>query len=531
MSRSRVGTLTLTSLAVGMLGLLGTAVASVVTQMDLETLVRQSVVIVRGEVESVVSRTDGITINTYVTVRIDEGLKGAQGLARVTLKELGGRVGDQILVVPGVPEFQLGERVLIFAEPLKTGELTVIGLFQGKHRIELVNGVEVAVQGAAGEGAMTVGGSAAAAPARQLLSDLLDRVRQLVSQHSDSESLWQPAAPPVGEEVVIPRFTLEGSPPARWFEPDAGAAVTYLFNPTGAPTVVPGGARPAFVAALAAWTAVPGTSLKLADGGDTASQCLNPSGPDGVNSVSHNDPCDQMPSFNSASCSGVLGLGGFTSTFGQTTTINGVTFHKIVDGDVILNSGADCFWAGPGNYAEVVGHELGHSVGLGHSCGDASSPSCAGNPVLDDALMRAFIHGDGRGADPRADDQGAIHSVYQYLQAFLNQAAFTSGQTVHLTVSGNLTTASDAYVAVFLPGGPFFTFGPGLILSAPNTIIPFATAIPSIGSFTDIPVVTHLFSGTEAPGLYRFSVAFTPPGVSPLVAQLGMHSVSFTFTP
>jgi hypothetical protein len=145
--------------------------------------------------------------------------------------------------------------------------------------------------------------------------------------------------------------------------------------------------------------------------------------------------------------------------------------------------------------------------------------------------MRAFIHGDGRGADPRADDQDAIHAVYQYLQASLNQVVFTTGQTVHLTISGNLTTASDAYVAVFLPGGPFFTFGPGPTLSAPNSIIPFATAVPPIGSFTDIPVVTHVFSGTEASGPYTFSVAFTPPGVSPLVTQLGRHSVSFTFTP
>jgi hypothetical protein len=117
MSRRRVAPLALMPLTMGLLLVVGAAVASVVTQMDLETLVRQSAVIVRGEVESVVSRTDGTTINTYVTVRIDLGLKGAQGLARVTLKELGGQAGGQTLAVPGVPDFQLGERVLVFAEP------------------------------------------------------------------------------------------------------------------------------------------------------------------------------------------------------------------------------------------------------------------------------------------------------------------------------------------------------------------------------------------------------------------------------
>ncbi len=176
MSRSLAGKLAL-ACVVATLCVMEAALASMVTSMDLETLVRLSSVIVRGEVESIRFGADSAVtqIHTFVTIRIDEAFKGASGLDRITLKQLGGTVGAYTSVVFGMPEFQTGERVVVFAQPLENGPLTVTGLFQGKYRIDLVGGVEVALGEAARHGTVVVG-QAGREPTAQPLAGFLGRV-------------------------------------------------------------------------------------------------------------------------------------------------------------------------------------------------------------------------------------------------------------------------------------------------------------------------------------------------------------------
>jgi len=79
-----------------------------------------------------------------------------------------------------------------------------------------------------------------------------------------------------------------------------------------------------------------------------------------------------------------------------------------------MNAGISCFFTGNPNAGkaaeEIFGHELGHTLGLGHSCETVGS--CSGQPDLDAALMRSMTHNDGRGAQLNVDDRTAIAVLY-----------------------------------------------------------------------------------------------------------------------
>lgn len=82
-------------------------------------LVAESGQIVRGTVTKVEAfeapAADGrMLIKTRVTWQVEDALKGAPG-ATLSLEFLGGRLGDDHSVVPGMPQFTVGETGFVFA--------------------------------------------------------------------------------------------------------------------------------------------------------------------------------------------------------------------------------------------------------------------------------------------------------------------------------------------------------------------------------------------------------------------------------
>ena len=79
-------------------------------------LIRSSRVILQGDVVAIQSRynQDHSLIYTYVAIQVNTYYKGALRTNTVVLRELGGKVGNQLQIVDGSPIYRVGEKVLVY---------------------------------------------------------------------------------------------------------------------------------------------------------------------------------------------------------------------------------------------------------------------------------------------------------------------------------------------------------------------------------------------------------------------------------
>jgi hypothetical protein len=123
-----------------------------------------------------------------------------------------------------------------------------------------------------------------------------------------------------------------------------------------------------------------------------------------VSRVQFNDPFGEVAPLNG--CFGVLAVGGFC-TNGGTGTMDGQQFARITEGDLTVADGLGAC-LGLTSFEEVVTHEVGHVIGLGHSSANVNEP----NFTLADATMYFLVHLDGRGASLRGDDIAGVSALY-----------------------------------------------------------------------------------------------------------------------
>jgi hypothetical protein len=118
--------------------ILGSAHATSVIKFSDQGLVVISSRIIEGTVTSTHSEwnTDATQIHTIVTVDVKNVLKGPKPEgATLTLRLLGGRVGDDVMELVGAPVFQQGEEVILFFEKGAPDLMPIAGLYQGKFTI------------------------------------------------------------------------------------------------------------------------------------------------------------------------------------------------------------------------------------------------------------------------------------------------------------------------------------------------------------------------------------------------------------
>ena len=110
------------------------SLASTAQKMDLLELVSVSDTIVQGRVESVDSRWENNLVYTYISVNVDEPLKGGRRRT-VMIRQAGGKIGSLNVGVPGMPVFKAGDQVITFLKSRTDGTFDVVGLNQGKYEI------------------------------------------------------------------------------------------------------------------------------------------------------------------------------------------------------------------------------------------------------------------------------------------------------------------------------------------------------------------------------------------------------------
>ncbi|MBT9559045.1 MAG: hypothetical protein IV100_23640 [Myxococcales bacterium] len=104
------------ALALFVLAFLAASPASALKVRSFSTaeLVAESALIVRGRVKSSTPTWQGDRIVTDALVDVTESLHGRLEGGAVTVRQLGGRVGDTTLTVPGVRTLRPGDHVLLF---------------------------------------------------------------------------------------------------------------------------------------------------------------------------------------------------------------------------------------------------------------------------------------------------------------------------------------------------------------------------------------------------------------------------------
>ena len=379
--------------------------ATTFVAMTERALARAADAIVVGTVRYIetVAAPDG-TINTLVTVEVEQEAKGNVGRL-VVLKQPGGRVSGRQLWLAGSPTFTVGDRELLFLSAYRDGTARTTALGMGQFHLSTnpFTGVTYAERTLDG---LVVG---ARSPRRRLpLSSLLRTISRALADERGSAAAPLVTVPPEVtdpglERETLDAFTLMSGAHARWFEADSGQAVVYRVDPAGDNALGADATLAAVDGALAAWTNVAGASIRLERGSAAAPAPLRC---DGVSQLVFNDPFREIP--DPVACSGVLALGGFCTT-SATDVVNGTTFYRITEGNVTFNNGfgACSFW-NQANLAEVTTHEVGHTIGIGHSSENDNEP----DPVLKDATMYYRAHFDGRGAAVHADDMAGVRFIY-----------------------------------------------------------------------------------------------------------------------
>lgn len=382
----------------------GSLTATSYVPMTDSALAGESPLIIQGKIEARNNDVDGNLPITNYTVQIEKVLQGYAPGSALIVRVPGGVRPDGIgLKLFGAPHFTQGEETILFLSQAQDSTYRIVQFMLGAfHRVR--DGIHWdAVRDLSQASPVAVKQGATSPPTVRDFDRFSKWLADRALGSLRAEDYLVPTTTSKLKSLTAPfvLMTSSGCPqtlPLRWFVFDSGGSES--FETVGQVAGMSDGGNTEFQQALAAWTNDSNSDVRYIYGGTANGDTGLSGSSDNQNAIKFDDPDNEISGSFNCTSGGTLAIGGpwFTCSVQQYL---GASYHPILEGDIVTQDNAGCFFSGHGGAdgAEVFTHELGHTLGLGHS-------------TVSGAIMRAYAYGDGRGASLGSDDLAAIRCLY-----------------------------------------------------------------------------------------------------------------------
>jgi hypothetical protein len=362
-------------------------------------------------------------IETVTSIALEEAIKGNPGSV-VAIHTPGGTLDGESRIVPGVPTFADGERVLLLLYQREDGAYTISDLGLGTFRfVRDVGGRALALRDDADIEGWDIGGNVHVEQPRSA-ERFLNFIRGVVRGDVVAEDYVVPNVPVMAKaESLHPIASASYTATSYMLTYNSGVGTRWnvfpgavSWNRGNSETGPLGNGAAEISAAFSTWNAG-GTNYVLSSANANPNGFLDPT--DGTNNiVFEKDLTSAGIQPFSCTAGGSLGIAGMThAAFGAGTHVfHGETFATTIEADISFNQGLGACTNFPAEtFRSLIVHEVGHTLGFRHSDQTRNlTASCAGDLTLDcttSAIMNHIL-ASGLNGQLQAWDNAALNAVY-----------------------------------------------------------------------------------------------------------------------